>query len=263
MTFDPVEFAKGIGDFIRSAIDKAMTALEPRLSALEARQVFTAQEVRQLIDSAIKEIPPAKEGPALEEVRGLVEEAVKALPTPEPGKNGTSVTAEDVLPALREQLADHIRSIPAPKNGKDGPSVEEVAEAILGPVEMEIGRRVERQVAAAVLDFERRAQDTLFRACERIPKPKDGMGFEDIEIAHDGERRFCFRLVRGDEVKEFPFRLPAVIYRQVFKEGTDYEQGDAVTFGGSLWIAEKDDPAGKPGLSDDWTLAAKKGRDGK
>lgn len=36
-----------------------------------------------------------------------------------------------------------------------------------------------------------------------------------------------------------------------------------MTFGGSLWLAKKESPEGKPGQSDDWQLAVKKGRDGK
>jgi hypothetical protein len=42
-----------------------------------------------------------------------------------------------------------------------------------------------------------------------------------------------------------------------------YRKGDGVTWGGSFWIAQKDAPEGRPGLSDDWRLAVKKGRDGR
>jgi hypothetical protein len=53
-------------------------------------------------------------------------------------------------------------------------------------------------------------------------------------------------------------------YKGVFVEG-EFRQGDSVTFGGSLWVAQKDGPSGRPGEpdSDGWKLAVKKGRDGK
>jgi integrin beta 3 len=92
---------------------------------------------------------------------------------------------------------------------------------------------------------------------------KDAIGFEDIAMEYDGERAFTVRFVRGERAKEFNFTLPLVLDRGVFKEGETYQRGDSLTFGGSLWIAQKDAPEGKPGLSDDWRLACKRGRDGK
>lgn len=90
----------------------------------------------------------------------------------------------------------------------------------------------------------------------------DGLGFDDLTVEHDGERGFTFKFQRGDVVKAFSFTVPATIDRGVFNGGA-YAKGDGVTFGGSYWIAQKDAPDGKPGLSADWRLAVKKGRDGK
>jgi integrin beta 3 len=53
-----------------------------------------------------------------------------------------------------------------------------------------------------------------------------------------------------------------VLYRGIFKEGSEYEQGDMVTWGGSTWVAQSDTKA-KPGDGEEWRLAVKKGRDGK
>ena len=90
----------------------------------------------------------------------------------------------------------------------------------------------------------------------------DGLGFDDLTVEHDGERTVTLKFQRGDIVKSFPITLPLVLDRGVYGEKT-YTQGDGVTFGGSYWIAQKDAPEGKPGLSADWRLAVKKGRDGK
>jgi hypothetical protein len=48
----------------------------------------------------------------------------------------------------------------------------------------------------------------------------------------------------------------------VWKEGTNYVRGDGVTLGGSFFIAQQDTSA-KPGASDEWRLAVKRGTDGR
>lgn len=89
----------------------------------------------------------------------------------------------------------------------------------------------------------------------------DGLGFDDLSVTHDGERGFVVRFVRGDQVKEFPFTIPVVLDRGVWKEG-EFKKGDGVTWGGSFFIAQCDTKA-KPETSADWRLSIKRGRDGK
>lgn len=90
---------------------------------------------------------------------------------------------------------------------------------------------------------------------------QDGLGFDDLEFFHDGERSFTLRFMRGERVKEFAFSIPTILDRGVWKQ-RGYERGDGVTLGGSFFIAQKDTDA-KPGDSDDWRLAVKRGRDGR
>ncbi len=83
----------------------------------------------------------------------------------------------------------------------------------------------------------------------------------DIEQYPDG-RTFKFMFTRGDVCHSFEFAFPVVLDRGVWKEG-DYENGDAVSWGGSLWIAQRD-TSDKPDSPDSgWRLAVKRGRDGK
>ena len=90
----------------------------------------------------------------------------------------------------------------------------------------------------------------------------DGLGFDDIQVEHDGERGFVFRFVRGDQVKEFgKFIVPVTIYRGVWKDG-DFQRGDEVTLRGSQFIAKRDTKS-MPETNDDWQLACKRGRDGR
>lgn len=89
-----------------------------------------------------------------------------------------------------------------------------------------------------------------------------GVASTELRPSDDG-RSLAVRLVHTDgEVVEQRLLSPAIIYREIWREG-DYEAGDAVTFGGSLWIALRATSA-KPGDgSPDWRLAVKKGRDGR
>ena len=90
-----------------------------------------------------------------------------------------------------------------------------------------------------------------------------GLGFDDMSIEQTGERQATLKFVRGEQVKTFDLSVPAVIDRGVFKEGQAYTLGDAVTFGGSLWIAQKDTGDKPDGPDTGWRLAVKKGRDGR
>jgi collagen type III alpha len=71
-----------------------------------------------------------------------------------------------------------------------------------------------------------------------------------------------YSLTGGSRIEQ-KHTVPTVIDRGVFRDGEKYGKGDGVTWGGSFFIAKKDEPTGKPGESDDWRLAVKRGRDGK
>lgn len=93
---------------------------------------------------------------------------------------------------------------------------------------------------------------------------RDGFGFDDMEVnVADDDRTIELGFRRGEDLKVFAIKWPTVIYRGIYHAGQDYAAGDAITWGGSLWIAEKDTNA-KPDTPDcGWKLAARKGRDGK
>jgi collagen type III alpha len=142
----------------------------------------------------------------------------------EPGKDGFSITLKDIEPFL------------------------------------------ESAIAKWALEFERRASDILGKAIEKIPMPKDGkdgVGFDDLEFEQTGERKFAFKFIKGDRVIEYPVSIPSIIDRGVYNSKLFYDQGDAVTYGGSLWICQVNETKQRPGSSKDWRLAVKKGRDAK
>lgn len=92
---------------------------------------------------------------------------------------------------------------------------------------------------------------------------RDGFGFDDMDVCVlDDDRTIELSFKRGDEEKAFTLKWPTVIYRGVYRE-QDYAAGDAVTWGGSVWIAEKETSAKPDTPESGWKLAVKKGRDGK
>jgi integrin beta 3 len=74
----------------------------------------------------------------------------------------------------------------------------------------------------------------------------------------DGGR--TLRWAIGDSVHEI--KTAIVLDAGVWKEGATYVAGDGVTLGGSFFIAQAE-TAAKPGKSDDWRLAVKRGSDGR
>lgn len=237
----------------------------------------------QIVKRVLEAMPTPKDGengkdgvaPAIEDI---VPEVLKALPAPERGEagkdadpvdieaiikevqdgivlpaDGKSITFEDVTPTLKGMADDFFASLPAPQDGKSL-TVDDIRPFF------------EAEQAKWALDFERRAQDVLQRAIDSTPKPKDGAdGFGlddfDVELKDDG-RTFVFRFARGELVKEKEFRLPIMRDAGIWSQDKTYSSGDAATYGGSLFVAQNDEP-GRPETGDGWRLAVKRGRDGK
>ena len=59
------------------------------------------------------------------------------------------------------------------------------------------------------------------------------------------------------------WEVPAVLYRGVYRTTDEYTPGDAVTYGGSLWIAQATTRARPVEGSEVWALAVKRGEPGK
>jgi integrin beta 3 len=95
-----------------------------------------------------------------------------------------------------------------------------------------------------------------------------GFGLDDFGIELTGDRTFVLSFKRGDIVETHELTLPVMIYRGVYSEETTYERGDTVTWGGAMFHCNgpeaEGEALGKPVEgSKAWTLAVKRGRDGK
>jgi integrin beta 3 len=91
--------------------------------------------------------------------------------------------------------------------------------------------------------------------------PGEALTLDDFDIEHTDDRTFLFKFIKGEYCHSFEFEFPIMIYRGVYTEGAEYTRGDVVTWAGSLWHCNAP-TAEKPG-GEGWTLAVKKGRDGK
>ncbi|MYZ41413.1 hypothetical protein [Schauerella aestuarii] len=208
-----------------------------------------------------------------------IERTIAELPSPragEPGKDG--VDGKDATPLDEGVVIENILArIPIPSNGKDGaPGIDGKDGKDGSSFTIDDAKNLlDGHLARWELDFERRANETLQRAIDRLEKPKDGingadgkdgldgLGFDDMTIEHDGERGFCMTFAAGEKTKRFEFTIPVVIDRGFYKEGESFEKGDGVTFGGSYWISQAVTRS-KPEIGNpDWRLAVKKGRDAK
>lgn len=108
---------------------------------------------------------------------------------------------------------------------------------------------------------------TEIRQLSMTPPPpgRDGLGFDDLSVEYDGLRTFNFVFQRGDERKQFSFKMPVMIDQGMHRSGRAYDRGDSVTSRGSIWIAQRDTlGTEKPGDdSGAFRLAVKRGHDGK
>jgi hypothetical protein len=200
--------------------------------------------VRELVTAAKAEVEAT-----LTACLNALEARLDAIPTPQKGDPGESgapgrdVDMDAVSELISIEVKEQVSKVPPAKDGapgKDGQSVHQDTVTLMV-------REAAEKVAAA------------------LPKPKDGRdGFnlEDIqiELGADG-RTLSLKFVRGEDVVQRDIRIPAMLYRGVWREG-EHEPGDVVTWGGSAWhCGEK--TTEKPGASTHWRLMVKEGRPGK
>lgn len=216
--------------------------------------------VRQAVADEVAKLPAPKDGESVtvEDVapmiRGAIQEAVAALPPAEPG---VSVTAEDLRPLIAEELAKALAGLEPPKDGEPGRDA----------LQLEILPEIDLEKSHVRGTFAKHAGG-LWRAFERTHGLKGWEciveGLAGVEVEQSGERglNLALTLSSGSQVRK-ALQLPAMIYRGVFSPG-GYVPGDTVTWGGSLWHCDEPttDKPGEAG-SKGWTLAAKRGRDGK
>lgn len=225
--------------------------------------------LQKMVNDAVAEIPHPKDGKdcTTEDIIKAVNIVMAEMPKPQDGK---SVTVEELRPLVEEvvkssipepvdveKLTEYVAAnIPVPEPGADGKDA----------LSIELEPFIDEQKC-----YPRGTYATHNGGLWRSHEKTHGMrgwecivdGVSNVDIKQDNQRTFSISLQRASgafEVKSFD--IPVTIYRDVFKAGTEYQPGDTVTWGGSMWHCNESttDKPGETG-SKGWTLAVKKGRD--
>lgn len=120
-------------------------------------------------------------------------------------------------------------------------------------------------VAKHVLDFERRANESLAKVIDKIPVPKDGRDGADLtelSVDFDGERTVTVKGRTGEVTK----RIAVPLWRGYWTQGVAAEKADILTHNGTAYIAIVDNPKCEPGVGKydhEWKVFTRKGRDGR
>ena len=269
-----------IAGMVTEAVGKAVSELPPARDGKDAAPV-DMDAVKTILIEAVAALPPAKDGKDADPVdmdgiyrrvdevlaTGLDEykKSVDNIRIPEDGK---SVTIDDVRPLIDDAVSKAVAALPPARDGKDGADVMDAVIDRIGHLVLTFSNGKTKDVGQVVgddgvdCDFDG-VWKLINEKLDSWPKPKDGMGFDDLSVEYDGERTFKFVLSQGDRKKEFAFDVPIVLDRGIYADGKSYARGDAVTWDGSSWIAQTDGAKEKPGTGKEWRLAIKRGTRGK
>jgi len=225
-------------------LDEVLKALPVPPAQLTLDEILKAIPAAEPVDiEALKtDILKAVPAPQVIDVEALKADILKALPAPEPVD----------IEALKADIIKGLPTPPVPEHGKDALDID-----ILPGIDFE---KSYLRGTYATHDgglWKAHSNTQGARGWECIVK-----GVKGVTCDFDGERSIKLNVeMTGGDMIERGFSVPVMIYRNVWTEGT-YEKGDTVTWAGSLWHC--DEPTDlKPGEGKGWTLATKRGRDGK
>lgn len=243
-------------DVLQQAVREEVQKAVSEIPVPQDGKSVTADDVRpmleQMVKNAMSRIPVPRDGRDYDPdvLQKAVNDAVAKIPVPADGK---SITPDDVQPMLSQMVDEAVSRLPVPQDGRDAAALE-----ILPGIDEQ--KHYPRGTYAT-------HHGGLWRAYEKTCGMRGWEclvdGVAGVDIQQDGARCFTVTLTRsGGERNVKSFALPVMLYRGVFAEGAEYQPGDTVTWGGSLWHcnALTTDRPGETGTTG-WTLAVKKGRD--
>lgn len=245
--------ARAFGAELAEIVKAATAQLTARIDALE-KEIAALQAVD----------PPVVPDDAA--ILAVVDKALIGLQTREPA---------DLDARIKAAAVQAVANLPAPRDGVDGKDGKDGKPGERGePGEKGADGVDGTGLAGAIIDRDGNLIVTLTNGATKALGPvvgrdgspgaagRDGFGFDDLAFDYDGERGFTFRFQKGERVEERRFVLPVVLDRGVYRPDGAYAKGDAVSYGGSLWIAQTD-TTDRPDSSADWRLSVKAGRNGK
>lgn len=243
------------------------TALVEALS----RETDLRIELSNAVDELTASVPPAyDDGPLRDQIAALVAshardvetllERIKAVPAYDDTDARATVaqvleTQKDTAQALAA-LSAVVNSRPVPQNGVDGRDA----------LALEVAPAIDPQKSYPRGSYAKHAGG-LWRSFEQTHGMRgweclvDGVACLEVEFKG---KTLELRAIRSSgQETTFSVDVPVQVYKGVFSED-EYDVADTVTWAGSLWHCNTAGTKAKPGDgSPDWTLAVKKGRDGR
>jgi hypothetical protein len=241
---DVEKFIEGLHDYLA----KQFAPVIDRIAQLEARPVPPEHDDHQadigkmIADAVDKAIAPTAAG--LENLAQALESVTAAPANSTDGEEVERI----VSAAVQKALADV-----APSDGRDALDLE-----ILPAIDVE--KSYPRGTYA-------QHRGGLWRSYQATAGLKgwdcivQGVAEIGAVISDDFRTLVIKTELSGGEYREQSAHIPTVMYRGAHDVEKQYARGDGTTYGGSFWIAKVDQPQGRPGTTDDWRLAVKRGRD--
>lgn len=282
----PEEIAKQLADNMRIAITKMAEDLRKDFE-------FKLNEIKLACQDMISALPVPEKGEKgdkgddaivdIGQLKGFINEEISKIQIPQGEKGEKGDPGQVDMEKIWELIVAEFKKVelPQPEKGEKGDPgivdmeavqrliVEEVSKRdtiriLLSDEEIEDGISERRSYSRGTLA---RHKGGLWRAHERTNGMKGWeciiAGFSDVSIDFNGEREIAVKITKSDGlVEEKKIYVPALLYKDIFKEGESYQKNDVVTLGGSLWLSKNDTKA-RPGISDDWVCIVKRGGTGK
>lgn len=232
--------------------------------------------------------------PDMDPIRDLIVAEVKAamaaIPKARDGKDGRDAAFD--YESMRAEIQRAVAALPKPADGRDGrdgvdgsdgPSVDEVNNLIARHVEAHLEAIVKKTQGPLIEKaFDDRMESIVTRAALQVQPGRDGLpgrpgtpgdpgidgrhgvdgrdGFtpDDLQVELKDGRTLVLKMTAGDRTIQRQVTLKGLpIYRDVYKHGTTYSEGDACTYAGSVWIARRNTDEAPRGKTDSWKLAVK------
>lgn len=271
--FDGKAFGNEMTEVVRAYVDQATAPLIAEIKVL--REEVAELRSREPIKGA--DGAPGTDGrdgidANMEELKAHLETLVAALPVPQDGKDGAPGAdgrdGADGVPGLNGKDGRDGIDGQDGKDGRDGLKGEKGDPGAdgVGLAGFFIDR--DGEAVATLTNGEVKKLGVVVgrdgRDGARGDPGKDGFSLEDFdaELQQDG-RTVLFSFSDGQIKQSVEMAFPVTIWRGIYAEGKTYEQGDEVTWAGSVWHCNAETTE-KPGDgAKAWTLKVKRGRDGK
>lgn len=227
------EIAKSLAPVVKQYVSESIEGLKSQLD-VDGKIQGLRDEFKEMLESAVEQSAP----PAID-----YDEIMKNL--------DLTVPVEEITPLIDEAVAKI-----AVKDGADGRDA----------LDLDVLPSIDPEKS-----YQRGEYATHNGGLWRSHSKTQGMrgwecvvdGVADIDaVFGDDPRDVTVKMVRSSgAVVERSVHLPIVVDKGAHSLEVAYLKGDGVSYSGSFWIAQKDNPEGRPGTNSDWRLAVKKGRD--